>query len=298
MSRTRRLKIVGEPAYYHVMSYTVSDEFYLGDIEKEKLFQIIRSFSKLYFVKVLTYCLMSNHFHLLIKMETGTELSNLELESRLRDFYGTNKEISSLDLALYRKKLADLSEYIKSIKETFSKWYNKLNKRRGYFWGERFKSLLIQDGKSLLSCMAYIDLNPIRANLVKLPEDYRWSGLGYRMGSKSVFLSFEGTGLSNQERYREIVYVLGGIDRSFEGKKGKISQKDIEKQELLGFSVSKKDLFLKRIRYFSDGLVIGSKLFIKEAYARFSNSVIFKKDRRAYDIELGGDIFSIKKLVK
>ena len=297
MSRMNRLKVLGESAYYHIMSFTVSDEFYLKAIEKEKLKNIIQGYSRLYFVKVITYCIMSNHFHLLIKMETGESLSDKELILRLKDFYGDDKIINDEDLAYYRDKLSDISDYVKFIKQTFSRWYNKLHNRRGYFWGERFKSVLIQDGNGLLTCMAYIDLNPIRAKMVKLPEDYRWSGIGYRVqsGNRDGFLSFDGTNLSDLSQYREIVYILGGFDKD---KKGKISQDIIEKQEKLGFKIRSKDLLLKRIRYFSDGLALGSKTFIKEVYSKFANKVIFKKDRKAYNIKSGIELFGIRNLQK
>jgi len=56
-----------------------------------------------------------------------------------------------------------------------------MNNRSGYLWGDRFKSVLIEKGEGLLNCLAYIDLNPVRAGIVKRPEDYRWSGIGYRI---------------------------------------------------------------------------------------------------------------------
>ena len=299
MGRSIRLKVKGASAYYHVISHTAHDIFSLKEIEREKLKNIIQGYSELFFVKVITYCIMSNHFHLLIKMETGEDLSDTELRFRITSFYGENKIVQDEELPEYRKKLSDLSTFVKYIKQRFSRWYNKLHNTRGYFWGNRFKSLLIQDGKSLLTCMAYIDLNPIRAKLVKKPEDYRWSGFGYRIqsGNKSVFLSFDGTDIDDISRYREIVYILGGYDRSFEGKIGKISQKIIDHEENLDFKIPKRDLLIKRIRYFSDGLALGSKIFIKEVYSMFSNKVIFKKDRKAHNIDIEG-IFSIRKLSK
>jgi hypothetical protein len=48
-------------------------------------------------------------------------------------------------------------------------------------WGERFKSLIVENGETLINCLAYIDLNPLRADLVKRPEDYRWNSLGYNI---------------------------------------------------------------------------------------------------------------------
>ena len=53
--------------------------------------------------------------------------------------------------------------------------------RRGYFWGDRFKNVIVENGETLINCLAYIDLNPIRAGLVDRPEPYPWNSLGYHL---------------------------------------------------------------------------------------------------------------------
>ena len=175
MARIRRLRVSGEEAFYHVVSRTVGQDFLLHDREKQKLFDIIKRYSALFFVKVIGYAIMSNHFHLLVRMETGENYSDEEVHQRLKIFYEHDyAELRFSDLDRVREKLGNLSEYLKGIKQTFSWWYNRLHERRGYFWSDRFKSVLIQSGESLLNCLGYIDLNPIRAGIVQRPEDYRW----------------------------------------------------------------------------------------------------------------------------
>ena len=121
--------------------------------------------------------------------------------------------------------MADISEYVRAIKQTFSRWYNKMNNRTGYFWGDRFKSVLIEKGEALINCLAYIDLNPVRAGIVNKPEDYSWSGIGYRIytNNKGDFLSFEGIFSESEIKdlpdkelikcYRYFVYKCGNIKR-------------------------------------------------------------------------------------
>ena len=53
--------------------------------------------------------------------------------------------------------------------------------KKGYFGGDRFKSVIVDKGETLVNCLAYIDLNPLRAGLVDRPEDYRWNSLGYHL---------------------------------------------------------------------------------------------------------------------
>ena len=283
MPRIKRLKVEGEIGYYHIISRTVGGEFYLGDMEKEKLLEIIKYYSQIYFVKVIGYIIMSNHFHLLVRMEPEEEYSEEEIKKRIK-IWGKYDNISKSQLKELLKKMSDISEYVKSIKQTFARWYNKKNKRRGYFWGDRFKSVLIEEGEGLLNCLAYIELNSIRAGIVKRPERYRWSSFYERYMGMGDWLSFEGTELDNFEEYAEFVYMIGGIER--EGKKK--LQKGLKVPNIEG-------LFLRRIRYFTEGVVIGSKGFIKEAYKRFSE-IIKKKRKIPHRIKEMGDFFSIRRL--
>ena len=318
MSRTRRLKIMGECCYYHFISRTVGQEFYLGDTEKETLLKIIKYYSGMYFVKVIGFCLMSNHFHLLIKSEPEHLYPDEEIVHRLKKYMPKLENNSMKDevkIAKARGKLGDISEYMRSIKQTFSRWYNKTNGRTGYFWGDRFKSIWLQDGKSLLTCLAYIDLNPVRAKLVDVPEDYRWCGLSYRVCGHNVneFLSFDGVFEDDCNRpadimlrdYRYLVYKWGNVKRltlsdiesgKTEDTRPKITD-DIYSRELVrNFRISAPELLLKRVRYFSDGLVVGSKIFIKNAYARFGRDIILKKDRKAHKTPLGNYIYTLRNI--
>ena len=92
-----------------------------------------------------------------------------------------------------RAKLSSLSEFVREIKVGFARYYNKNHHRRGYFWGERFKSVIVENGETLINCLAYIDLNPVRAGLVERPEDYRWNSLGYHVqtNNEDNFLSLD-----------------------------------------------------------------------------------------------------------
>ena len=60
-----------------------------------------------------------------------------------------------------RAKLSSLSEFVREIKVGFARYYNRRYNRRGYFWGDRFKSVIVEKGETLINCLAYIDLNPL-----------------------------------------------------------------------------------------------------------------------------------------
>jgi len=98
----------------------------------------------------------------------------------------------------------------------------------GYFWGDRFKSVIVDKGETLVNCLAYIDLNPLRAGIAKYPEEYRWKSIGYhiRANNKDKFLStdfgLQEFNVKNEKervrRYRKYMYHAGSIDRPDKGK--------------------------------------------------------------------------------
>ena len=299
MPRERRLKVKGESAFYHIVSRTVGGEFYLGDVEKEKLVSIIGRFSELFLVDVVGYCVMSNHFHLLVKVNPGEGVSDKALLKRVKDDGGVMQGLLH-DPELLRSRLSDVSEYVRYVKQVFSRWYNRVHNRSGYFWGGRFKSVLVESGESLLACLAYIDLNPVRAEMVERPEDYRFSSIGYRVqtGNREDRLSWDGLPFSNKKKtlslYRAYLYQYGGVEVA--GKRGKIDPEILRDAEDAGFEMKASDVFRYRVRHFSDGLVIGSKGFIQEAYGTFAGTVIQKKSRGAYTVGVGPGIFSLRRL--
>lgn len=299
MARVRRIKVSGEGAYYHIMSRTVGNDFLLGSEEKEKLVEIVKRYSNFYFVKVIGYCIMSNHFHLLIRMDSSEKYKDEEIIERLKKFYRKEDRLWKYKLNYYRKRLEDISEYTKMIKQNFAWWYNRNNDRRGYFWSDRFKSVLIEKGESLLSCLAYIDLNPVRAGITDIPENYRWSGFGYRIqsGNSDGYLSFDGIYEKKKKNlitiYKKYLYGEGIVEKKG---KGKIDNHVYLWEYENKFKVPPMKHFRYRVRYFSEGMVLGSRTFIKTAYEKFENISILKKDRAVYNTGFSDNIFSIRKL--
>ena len=240
MPRTSRLIISDEKAVYHVMSRTALDGFPLGDVEKDFMIDLIKRYSGLYFVEILGVCIMGNHFHLLVKTLPEYKFTDQDIKKCYVDFYGDERLFAEGLIPSLREKLSSLSEFIREIKVGFARYYNKRHNRRGYFWGDRFKSVIVEKGESLINCLAYIDLNPLRAGLVARPEDYRWNSLGYHVqtGNKDNFLSTD-FGLKEFNvkikkerirRYRRYVYEAGAIDRPDKMQAKVIDDKVVKKE--------------------------------------------------------------------
>ncbi len=306
MPRITRMIIPDQEIVYHVISRTVLDGYPLGDEEKDELVKILLKYSKLYFTEVLGFCAMGNHFHLLVRMLPESDFSDDEIKSRYKMFYGDVREFPQEKVHVFRFKWANLSELIREIKQTFSRYFNKRHNRRGTLWGERFKSLIVEDGEALINCLAYIDLNPLRANIVKSPEDYRWSSLGYHVQTrnKGNFLSLD-FGLKEFDvrnkkerlrRYHLYVYEAAALKRS-RGKSCKmIDEKIIEKESKTDFKNTRAYKFRYRTRYFSDSGIIGSKAFVARKYWPFKDIFQSKHEKKPKPIKGLDGIYSLKRL--
>src|SRR6516162_627921 len=197
--RLPRVKAEEGPAFYHCVSRVVEGRFIFqttagGSVEAEHFVGLMRRLEAFSGVRVLTYALMSNHFHLLCQVPPGEPLSELELLERIEAGYGRQRR-QALEWQLarwaeqaqgasqsqqllepYRRRMYDLSSFFKELKGQFAQWYNRRHERYGVLWAERFKRVLLEGGQAVGAVGAYIELNPVRAGLCADPKDYRYCG--------------------------------------------------------------------------------------------------------------------------
>jgi putative transposase len=150
---------------------------------------------------------MDNHFHILLEVPPMAEsgLSDEELLKRLSAIYGeafvtgVEKELMDARTAVYSNeggmgeslaaihkrftyRMQDLGEFTKDLLQRFTQWFSRAHTRTGTLWEDRFKSVIVEDGVAARTISAYIDLNPVRAGILKDPADYRWSSYGEALG--------------------------------------------------------------------------------------------------------------------
>ena len=163
--------------------------------------------------RVLAYCIMGNHFHMLLEVpprpETGLSADLLDhaiFEKRLAGIYKPGEVaeiIQMLNTALeatdgseasrarvteeiagpYLVRMHDLSAFMNGVLKRFTRWFNRRHERTGTLWEDRFKSVIVENGVPARTVAAYIDLNPVRAGMVADPADYRWSSYGEAVGA-------------------------------------------------------------------------------------------------------------------
>lgn len=287
--RMARIKIRGRGAVYHCISRVVGGGALLGELEKEKLRQMLWQQAAFSGIEVITYCLMSNHIHLVLRVPGGISVTDGELVSRARAFYGpSGVYVRMLEAALTAGgslpeevraglvgRMGDVSVLMKELKQRFSRWYNKVHGRFGTLWAERFKSLVVEDQPGVVGKVAaYVDLNPVRAGLVADPKDYRWSGYGEAVGgqerARRGLASFHpGTGDWGEvgREYRQMLLVSSGRA----GRSGKVvvEGEAIRRELAKGGQLSVGEVLRLRVRYFTDGVVLGSREYVNGVFGEF-----------------------------
>jgi len=213
--------------------------------------------------------------------EGGVEGGNLE---RVEEIKGR-----------FTYRMHDLGQFMKGLMQRFTQWFNARHKRTGKLWEQRFKSVIVESGTAARTMAAYIDLNPVRAGMVEDPAEYRWSSYGEAIGGGTK---------GNGKKVREglVRAITSDTDTGFDAKKWKDASRRYRR--LLGMALERKTLNSKletsrktgiskndaealesgdnqtvlpelnmakmlrcRVRYFTDGAVIGSKDFVDEAFA-------------------------------
>lgn len=286
--RTRRTKLSGVDAVYHCMTRTVNGELLFEDREKEILRKMIRQVADFCGVQVLTYCIMSNHFHVLVRVEDGQVVSDAELMRRYKVLYPkpTKYQQASATLmaktleaggdeaeAIRRKlrvRMGDVSEFMKAVKQRFSVWYNRSHKRYGTLWAERFKSVLVEgQGNPLQTMAAYIDLNSVRAGLVDDPKDYRFCGyaeavVGEVCAKAGLLLIWSDHVAKRSDAALRAHRSLMFGKRAAEAGLSEMSrEKALKLLKEADRKLSKAVVLRCRVRYFSDGAILGSKEFVR-----------------------------------
>ena len=189
----------------------------------------------------------------------------------------------------------DLGQFMKGLLQRFTQWFNARHKRTGTLWEQRFKSVIVESGTAARTMAAYIDLNPVRAGMVEDPAEYRWSSYGEAVGGGKkgngkkareglvrAITSDTDTGFDAAQwefaslRYRRLMGLALerktlNVKVGVSGKM-KISKNDAEALEsgdnqtvLPELSMAK--MLRCRVRYFTDGAVIGSKGFVNDVFA-------------------------------
>ncbi len=274
---------------YHCVSRTVNKEFFWDERAKEVLRRQIGKVAAFCGVDIISYCLMSNHFHLLVRVVTNRSacLTNEDMVEKLRLFYnnpddapvlakyeedllGTEERRRENTRKMLLARMDDLSNFMKILKQRFSIWYNRNYHRAGPHWCDRFQSVLVQNSQPALRMVAaYIALNPVRAGICKDPKDYRYSSFAEALSGdikalqQLSVITGESHAAKALEVFRRFVYIVG-VRPKADGSGMVIAPEDAvqalaEEKEWLSV-----ERLYRKAKCFTQGVAIGSADFLKE----------------------------------
>jgi len=307
------------------MSRIVDGKFIFGDAEKTYFRSQMRKLEKFMGLRIVTYCLMSNHFHILVEVPAEDDIkpedavSDKELVRMVKTLYGA-KGARQLEMELancdqwgfdekkklirhgYLKRRGQLKCFMQELKQRFSRWYNKEQGRRGTLWEERFKSVIVGNSdEAILTMAAYIDLNPVRAMMVSDPADYAFSGYGEACAGrvtarKGLAIALERSGKQADwnavsAEYRKLLFGVGeekGLNEDGSPTRPGFTRDEILAEVEAGGQLPLWKALRCRIRYFADGGVFGSDEFLEQHFERKRSDYSAKRQTGARKMRNAG----------
>ena len=311
-----------EAGVYHALSRAVDGNHIFADTEKETFVRMMRAAAAFHQVDILTFCVMSNHFHIVLKVPQRPDGFDLPFETVMERWQPTVDEASfrtqrrQFDryrqngcealIEAWRLRMLDrmfrITEFMKSLKQRFSQWFNRRHGRRGTLWEGRYKHVIVEDaGPAMYAITTYVDLNPVRAGIVTDPGAYRWCGYAEAMAENRLALDGLMTitgighghgngqhraaachdqvtgGTPRQQRRRELRALaeyrrlLGIAGRPRVAEDGRIIRRGLspEVQERMAAKCGvRTEMLLQKVRHLTDGVILGSPEFIDRWFER------------------------------
>ena len=213
MARLPRLTVPNYP--HHVIQRgTNQQRIVVDDLDRQRLLDLWQEHAQRCQVSIHAYVIMDNHFHLLATPETDNGLPLM----------------------------------MQSVGRSYVRYFNLRHKRVGALWEGRYRSNLIESERYLLTCMVYIDLNPVRAGMVAQPADFRWSSHRHHIGLASdklvkqhaLYWALGNTPFAREAGYAQMVQ--SGLERK--------AAEDLTQSAMKGWALGS-EKFIKNIQLFT-----------------------------------------------
>jgi putative transposase len=209
----KQLIAIESTPYYHIVSRCVRRAFLCGNDKysgkcyehrRGLIIKRIKQLAEVFNIDICAYAVMSNHYHLVLKVNSTEHWDEKRVlihwsavsgiiplcQRYLDGEYMSKPELNMVYLktAEYRKRLMSISHFMQLLNQFIARQANIEDGVTGHFWQARFKSQALLDERALLTCMAYVDLNPIRAAMAQTPEGSDYTSIQERIRSKKSTL--------------------------------------------------------------------------------------------------------------
>lgn len=304
--RQPRLKAPQEwpVAYYHCVSRVVDQRRVFGSREKQMFVKLMRLYERVCQVRVITYCVMSNHFHVLVEIpqRPAAPPEEREILAHIHHCHGKTRawmvaeevrqfraagahDAARRVLDRWLSRMWDISHFMKTLKQRFTQWFNRIHGRRGTLWEERYRSVIVEGtAESLAMVAAYIDLNPVRAGIVRDPKAYLWSGYGAAVagvgnavrGIETIVRLLEQKPPAGRRALARYRMTLSGVEsarptriapaRNPSHPGHRLASSAVERIQRDRAQLSRWKMLRCRVRYFTAGAVIGARAFVDAVF--------------------------------
>ena len=303
--RKARVRYDRETSYYHLMNRVAGEADYypFGPVEKEKLFAVAAEVSRSYSLDLLSMVAMGNHWHIVCAAPADA-LSRDEVVARWRATHPPGKAEPDWNnpdvLAKHAFRMRDISCFVQDFERRFTRWYNltRPSQRRGGLWMDRFRSVLLDKDTALWDCLTYVEMNPVRSGLAESPADYRFCTWGRMAGSGTHpfaanlvrhLRDYLGEKAETWSDERVIAELTANMARIAAGERGEDSQGIAAAEEEARTGRGRFLLTVgRRVRYWTDGALIGSELFVREMAVKVIGGARASRKRLAEGHPPGG----------
>lgn len=201
-------KLLGETVCHHMVQGIDKEKIFETEENKKKYIFLLKKYYKKFDIKILAYCVMDNHVHML----------------------------------LYSNKIQNISNFMRQVNSIYAMYYNKKMQRVGYVYRNRFKSVPMMTKRQLWTCIKYIHMNPVKAGIVKEESDYIYSSYNDYLNKTGFIqektLQFIFNSSNNYiEKFQSIEY-----------KNLKIEKEEVDLKEILKEFLSKEEFDFQQIK--------------------------------------------------
>ena len=302
MARAARHKST-EAAFHHLTNRVAgrTDWFpFKNDQARRKLLDMMLFYVNAYRCRLAAFQIMGNHFHFVVHFEKPRALSRDELMDSAHKLYGRQAEKKTADWTVaqwkaFNQRLFDVSKLMADVDGLYARWFNRKFGRRGHFWSDRFKNPELLGSEAVQDAILYVELNAVRAGLVKRPEQWKLGSARWRLTGEDqdlipleeLFPSDPGTDLYSS--YRARLYYRGAVPTRED--QAAIPRWILQQEHRRGFT--RAGAFRRRLRFLTDGLAVGPAAKVAQLLETYRQQGRYRRRRHPIP-QLGGVMFSLR----
>ncbi len=302
MARTARHKST-EAAFYHLTNRVAGDPDWFpfkNDQARRKLQNMMLFYVNAYRCRLAAFQIMGNHFHFIVHFEKPRTLSRKELMESAHKLYGQKTEETTAGWTdaqweTFNQRLFDVSKLMQNVDGFYALWFNRNFERRGHLWSDRFKNSELLGSEAVQDAILYVELNAVRAGLVKRPEQWKSGSARWRLTGEDqdlipleeLFPSDPGTDVYRS--YRARLYYRGAVPTR--ENQAAIPRWILHQEQRRGFT--RAGAFHQRLRFLTDGVAVGPAEKVAQLLATYRQQGRYRRRRHPIP-QLGGVLFSLR----